>query len=127
MQRKLVYNTNLKPKDLSTLKQRIARVLSSLDLGSSARLNIKESVMSDMYDSEFELYRNGLRTTIKVKSQSYDVVEFTLKKHLIDEQGRELVNNEYTSFYTHREFKDFLQPLVNQLKVRFDHEDSIKK
>jgi hypothetical protein len=83
--------------------------------------------MNDTYDSEFELFRNGLSTKIKIKSHSYDVVEFSINKHLVDEKGRELVNSGYTSFYTHREFKDFLQPLVNDLKARFDYEDSIQK
>ena len=83
--------------------------------------------MSDKYDSEIELHRNGLTTTIKVKSMAYDTVEFTIKKHLIDEDGKELVNSGYTSFFSHEEFKNFLQPLVNDLKVRFDHADSIQE
>lgn len=83
--------------------------------------------MSDSYDSEFELFRNGLSTKLTLKSHDYDVVELTIKKHLIDEQGRELVNSSYTNFFTHEEFKNFLQPLVNDLKVRFDHADSIQE
>lgn len=83
--------------------------------------------MSDSYDSEFELFRNGLSTKLTLKSHEYDVVELTIKKHLIDEQGRELVNSSYTNFFTHEEFKNFLQPLVNDLKVRFDHADSIQE
>ena len=82
--------------------------------------------MSDTYDSEFELFRNGLSTKLILKSHDYDVVELTIKKHLVDEQGRELVNSSYTNFFTHSEFKNFLQPLVNDLKVRFDHADSIQ-
>lgn len=83
--------------------------------------------MSDAYDSEFELFRNGLSTKLTLKSHDYDVVELTIKKHLVDEQGRELVNSSYTNFFTHEEFKNFLQPLVNDLKVRFDHADSIQE
>ena len=83
--------------------------------------------MSDKYDSTIELHRNGLTTTIIIKSHSYDTVEFTIKKHLLDEKGKELINSGYTNFFSHQEFKDFLQPLVNDLKVRFDHADSIQE
>ena len=83
--------------------------------------------MSDTYDSEIEIFRNGLTTTLKVKSHPYDLVELTMKKLLVDEDGREIVNNGYTTFFTPREFKHFLQPLVNDLKVRFDNADNIQE
>jgi len=83
--------------------------------------------MSDTYDSQIELFRRGLSTTLKVKSHDYDVVELSISKYLIDENGKELVNSSYTNYFTHEEFKNFLQPLVNDLKVRFDHADSIQE
>lgn len=78
--------------------------------------------MSDKLDTTIELGRDGLLTTLVVKEHSYDTVEFTVKKFLRDENGKELINSGYTCFFSNAEFKDFFQPLVNDLKVRFDHD-----
>ncbi len=73
-------------------------------------------------DNIYELSKQGLTTTLTVKDHDYDVVEFTLRKNLIDENGKTIVDSKYEMFFSNREFKDFFQPLVNDLKVRFDDE-----
>jgi hypothetical protein len=75
-------------------------------------------------DNIYELSKQGLTTTLTVKDHDYDVVEFTLRKNLIDENGKTIVDSKYEMFFSSREFKDFFQPLVNDLKVRFDNEPS---
>jgi hypothetical protein len=73
-------------------------------------------------DNIYELSKQGLTTTLTVKDHDYDVVEFTLRKNLIDESGKTIVDSKYEMFFSSREFKDFFQPLINDLKVRFDDE-----
>jgi hypothetical protein len=73
-------------------------------------------------DNIYELSKRGLTTTLTVKDHDYDVVEFTLRKNLIDESGKTIVDSKYEMFFSSREFKDFFQPLIDDLKVRFDDE-----
>ena len=74
-------------------------------------------------DKTYELGRGGGLTTIKVKDHSYDVVEFTVTKYLADErEGKPpIVDSGYTVFFSNREFKEFFEPIVNDLKVRFEN------
>lgn len=74
------------------------------------------------YDKIYEIYRDGLLTTIKVKSQPYDLIEFTLAKNLTNENGKTIVDSSYTLFFTQREYKEFLQQFVNDMKAMFDNE-----
>lgn len=64
---------------------------------------------------EWELYRNGLMRTIKLKNHPYDVIEFTMMQNLVDEQGRVIVNNCYTNFFSKKEFVDFFAPIVKTI------------
>lgn len=75
-----------------------------------------------------EINKPDLQRSVVVKSHSYDLVEFTVKQVSFDKEGKELTNSYHTTFYNKKEFKDFFQPLVNELKVRFDNdnEDSIQ-
>ena len=73
-------------------------------------------------DNTYELNKQGLTTTLTVKDHDYDVVEFTLRKKLIDEKGKVIIDSKYEMFFSNREFQDFFQPLVNDLKVRFENE-----
>lgn len=82
--------------------------------------------MTSTIDTTIELFKAGLTTTIVAKEHAYDNIEFTMRKHMVDPNGKEIVNSHFTTFFTPREFRDFLQPLVNDLKVRFDHENSIQ-
>jgi hypothetical protein len=75
-------------------------------------------------DRTYEIGRSGGLTTVKIKDHNYDVVEFTIKKYLKDEQGREIVNSGYTTFFSNKEFLEFFTPIVNDLKVRFENEKS---
>jgi len=71
-------------------------------------------------DNTYEIGRGGGLTTFKIKDHSYDVVEFTIKKYLVDENGKEIVNSGYTTFFSNKEFLEFFTPIVNDLKVRLD-------
>jgi hypothetical protein len=76
----------------------------------------------------YEIYRDGLMRTIKIKRHnqhtSYETIEFTVHQTLTDENGKTVIDNGYTYFFEPREFKDFFQPIINDLKVKFDNEDS---
>jgi hypothetical protein len=76
---------------------------------------------------EYEFYRAGLYKKITVKDHSYDLVEFTFHQQLTDEQGKTIMDSKYESFFTTREFKDFMTPFVNDMKVRFENADSIQE
>lgn len=83
--------------------------------------------MTEPLDTTIELSKaSGLTTTIVVKEHAYDNIELTIRKHMLDEKGGDVLNSHYTLFFTSREFKDFLQPLVINLKERFDNADSIQ-
>ena len=77
--------------------------------------------MSLNYEAEFG--RGGLLKTITVKEHKYDLVEFTIKSKLTDENtGKVIVDSGHTSFFSTKEFKDFFGPIVNDLKVRIQNE-----
>lgn len=73
-------------------------------------------------NNTYELSKQGLTTTLTVKDHDYDVVEFTFRKKLVDEKGKVLIDSKYEMFFSNREIKDFLEPLVNDLKVRFEND-----
>lgn len=77
-------------------------------------------------DNSYEIGRGGGLTTIRVKDHQYDTVEFTVKKFLADErEGKPpIVDSGYTVFFTKREFKEFFEPIVNDLKVRFENDSN---
>jgi CRISPR/Cas system CSM-associated protein Csm2 small subunit len=76
-------------------------------------------------DKIYELGRSsGSRTTIKVKDHAYDTVEFTVSKYLADEVGKPIIDSGYTVFFSKREFHEFMKPMIDDLKVRFDDEDA---
>lgn len=76
-------------------------------------------------DFETVIHRNsGLTTKIVVKEHDYDAIEFTMSKKMVDEAGKVIIDSYYQSFFSAKEMKDFLQPLVNELKVRFDNDQS---
>lgn len=71
-----------------------------------------------------EINKPDLQRAIAVKSHSYDLVEFTIKQVSFDNSGKELTNSSHTTFYSTKEFKDFFQPLIDELKVRFDNDQT---
>ena len=73
-------------------------------------------------DKTYEIGRGGGITTIKIKDLPYDVVEFTITKYLKDEDNKEIVNTGYTTFFSKKEFKDFFEPIINDMKVKFDND-----
>jgi hypothetical protein len=74
-------------------------------------------------DKTYEIFRGGSLTTFKIKDHNYDVVEFTITKAVKDDDGKEIVNSGYTTFFSGKEFRDFFEPIINDMKVRFDNEN----
>ena len=72
-------------------------------------------------DLEYELHREGLTRTIKIKTHSYDLIEFTIKQKLIDDKGKEIINSGHTSFFQTKEFIEFFGPIIDEMKVRLDN------
>jgi len=81
-------------------------------------------------DLEYELYREGLTRTIKIKEHnvgtSYVTVEFTVKNKLVDEKGKVIIDGGHTCFFEPKEFKELFEPIINELKVRLENADSIQ-
>ena len=73
---------------------------------------------------DIEISRPDLFRSVRVKSHNYDLVEFTIKQISFDNNGKELTNSAHTTFYSTKEFKDFFQPLINELKARFDEQST---
>ena len=71
---------------------------------------------------------DGLLKTIIIKEHnvgtSYATVEFTIKNKLTNENGKVIIDNGHTSFFEPREFKDFFEPIINDLKVRFENDNA---
>ena len=72
-------------------------------------------------DLEYEIHREGLTRTVKIKSHAYDLIEFTIRQKLITETGKELCNSGHTSFFETKEFVEFFGPIINEMKVRLDN------
>jgi len=74
---------------------------------------------------------DGLLKTVVIKEHnlntSYATIEFTIKNKLTDEYGKVIIDSGHTSFFDPREFKDFFEPIINDLKVRFDDANSIQE
>jgi hypothetical protein len=82
-------------------------------------------------DLEYELYREGLTRTIKIREHnanaSYATIEFTIKNKLVDSNGKVIIDGGHTCFFEPKEFKEFFEPIINELKVRLDNANSIQK
>jgi hypothetical protein len=70
---------------------------------------------------EYEIHREGLTRTVKIKSHLYDLVEFTIRQKLVSETGIEICNSGHTSFFQTKEFVEFFGPIINEMKVRLDN------
>lgn len=70
---------------------------------------------------EYAIYKDGLSTTMTVTDID-GLVELKMKQYLIGPTGNALVDSEHKHYFTVKEFQDFFQPFVNDLKVRFDNE-----
>jgi hypothetical protein len=82
--------------------------------------------MSLNYEAQFG--RGGLLKTIIVKEHKYDLVEFTIKTKLVDEEtGKVIVDSGNTSFFETREFHEFFGTFINEMKVRLDNANNIQE
>ena len=73
-------------------------------------------------DLEYELCKAGLTRTVKIKSHSYNLIEFTIKNKLVSAEGKEVINGGHTSFFETKEFIEFFGPIINEMKVRLDND-----
>jgi hypothetical protein len=87
--------------------------------------------MSLNYEAEF--YRDGLLKTVVIKEQnkgtSYATIEFTIKNKLTDVDGKIIIDNGHTSFFSPKEFREFFGPIFKDMKERLDNDipDSIQE
>ena len=76
-------------------------------------------------DKTYQLGKSGGGvTSVKIKDHTYDVVEFTVGKYVEGDNGKAIVDSAYTVFFSQREFRDFFNPIINDLKVRFENEST---
>jgi len=68
-----------------------------------------------------EIYKSGLLTTIEVHDREYDLVEFVIKRNMLAEDGKTLVDTNSSMYFTNREFKDFFSQFTNAMQERFDN------
>ena len=81
-------------------------------------------------DYEWELYKNKLLRVIKVKSHLYDIIEFSIRSNLVDENGKVIINNAQSYFFDKKEFVEFFLPIVDtlnhEMKAMKDEQDTSK-
>lgn len=77
---------------------------------------------------EGELFRGGLLTTMRVVEHPRDSIEFTIERFMRDEgDGHVIVDSKKKMFFTQREFRDFFEPFINEMKARFENADNSKQ
>jgi hypothetical protein len=74
---------------------------------------------------------DGLLKTVIIrehnKGTSYETIEFTIKNKLTDEDGKTIIDGGHTSFFEPRQFKVFFEPIINDLKARFDDTNELPR
>ena len=68
-----------------------------------------------------EIYKSGLLTTIEVHDCEYDLVEFVIKRNMLAEDGKTLIDTKSSMYFTNREFKDFFSQFTNAMQERFNN------
>ena len=60
---------------------------------------------------------------------SYATIEFTIKNKLTDVDGKVIIDNGHTSFFSPKEFREFFGPIFKDMKERLDNDipDSIQE
>lgn len=68
-----------------------------------------------------EIYKSGMLTTIEVHDHNYDIVEFVIKRNMIAEDGKTLIDSKNSMYFSQREFRDFFSQFTNAMQERFDN------
>ena len=68
-----------------------------------------------------EIYKSGMLTTIEVHDHEYDLVEFVIKRNMLAEDGKTLIDTKSSMYFTNREFKDFFSQFTNAMQERFNN------
>lgn len=77
-----------------------------------------------MMNKEYEFFREGLYKTVKIKEHAYDIVEFSITQKVTNESGKVLIDSGHTSFFSTGEFKQFFTPIINDMKVMLENDNS---
>jgi hypothetical protein len=77
-----------------------------------------------MLNKEYEFFRQGLLKTVKIREHAYDLMEFTITQKVTDETGKVLIDSGHTSFFSKEEFNQFFTPIVNDLKVIIENDNT---
>ena len=77
-----------------------------------------------MMNKEYEFFREGLYKTVKIKEHAYDIIEFSITQKVTNESGKVLIDSGHTSFFSTEEFKQFFTPVVNDMKVMLENDNS---
>ena len=77
-----------------------------------------------MMNKEYEFFREGLYKTVKIKEHAYDIIEFSITQKVTNESGKVLIDSGHTSFFSTEEFKQFFTPIVNDMKVMLENDNS---
>ena len=77
----------------------------------------------------YEMFKGGLLTQIEINDLEVgDLVQLRFHRELRDESsGKEIINTTQEFYFTPSELKNFFQPIINDLYVRFENADSVQK
>jgi hypothetical protein len=77
------------------------------------------------FNREYEYFKSGLLKTITVKEHpDFDTVELRFKQKLTEDDGRNIINSDNVWFFTKEEFESFFTPIINDLKAKFENDNS---
>jgi hypothetical protein len=77
------------------------------------------------FNREYEYFKNGLLKTITVEEHAdFDTVEIRFKQKLTEDNGRDIINSDNVWFFTKEEFESFFTPIINDLKAKFENDNS---
>jgi hypothetical protein len=80
-----------------------------------------------IFNREYEYFKNGLLKTITVKEHpDFDTVEIRFKQNLTEDNGKNIINSNSDNvwFFTSEEFQSFFTPIINDLKAKFENDNS---
>ena len=79
--------------------------------------------------NSYEIFKGGLLTRIEINDLEVgDLVQFKIHRELKDEAtGKEIINSTQDFYFTPGELKNFFQPIINDLYVRFENANSVQE
>jgi len=77
--------------------------------------------MSDL-DFKTEQLADDLHTSLTIRSIPRGLIEVKFNRQMGD-----VLNSSYTLYYTIPEFREFFEPMINELKERFDNDENFQQ